>query len=52
MTLIEPVAQQLHIPISNVYANVIQFAEDGSYTGFDVEQPTSASGQRAILIDF
>ena len=51
-TLIKPVAQQLHIPISNVYANVLQFADDGSYAGFDAEQPTSASGKQAILIDY
>jgi phosphoserine phosphatase len=40
--MIEPVAHQLGIPISNIVANTILFdAETGKYTGFDTNEPTS-----------
>lgn len=40
--MIEPVAQQLDIPITNIVANTLLFHDDGSYRGFDPNEPTSA----------
>ena len=39
--MIEPVAQQLHIPITNIVANTLLFDTDGKYIGFDPNEPTS-----------
>jgi phosphoserine phosphatase len=39
--MIEPVAQQLSIPIGNIVANTILFDSEGNYTGFDTNEPTS-----------
>ncbi|KAF6023472.1 aay [Bugula neritina] len=44
ISIIQPIADQLNIPTSSIYANHLKFNEDGSYAGFDVDQPTSASG--------
>ncbi|KAI9560732.1 hypothetical protein GHT06_011684 [Daphnia sinensis] len=49
-TLILPVAQELGIPKENVYANRLKFYYDGSYAGFDEDQPTSRSGGKNIVI--
>lgn len=48
--LIYPVADSFDIPRCNVFANRLQFHQDGSYSGFDEEQPTSSSGGKAIVI--
>lgn len=40
--MIEPVAQKLNIPIENIYANTLFFDENGTYAGFDSNEPTSA----------
>lgn len=42
--MIEPVAKHLNVPISHIYANTIFFKDDidGSYAGFDRNEPTSA----------
>lgn len=40
--MIEPIAEQLDIPIQNIVANTLIFKEDGSYSGFDATEPTSA----------
>jgi len=42
--IILPVAKMLNIPEENVFANVLQFNENGDYRGFDLSQPTSDSG--------
>jgi phosphoserine phosphatase len=39
--MIEPVAEKLNIPITNIVANHILFDEKGEYEGFDKEEPTS-----------
>ncbi|KAK4005525.1 phosphoserine phosphatase [Daphnia magna] len=49
-TLILPVANELGIPKENVYANRLKFYYDGSYAGFDEDQPTSRSGGKNIVI--
>jgi len=40
--MIEPVAEDLSIAKTNIYANNIMFDADGNYTGFDADEPTSA----------
>jgi phosphoserine phosphatase len=42
--MIEPIAQQLKIPLSNIIANTLLFHTDGQYAGFDKSEPTSADG--------
>jgi len=40
--MIEPVAEKLDIPKTNIYANTITFDEaSGTYKGFDATEPTS-----------
>ena len=48
--LIFPVAEELNIPLSNVFANTLLFTEDGKYRGFDESQPTSQSGGKGKAI--
>jgi len=50
LSLIAPVARQLDIPLENVYANRLHFLYDGSYAGFDEEQPTSRSHGKAEVV--
>jgi len=42
--IILPVAKMLNVPEENVFANVLQFDENGDFRGFDLSQPTSDSG--------
>lgn len=46
-----PVAQQLNIPIENVFANRIKFYYNGEYAGFDENAPTSESGGKGKVIE-
>jgi phosphoserine phosphatase len=39
--MIEPIAMQLKIPVSNIVANTILFDTNGDYQGFDKDEPTS-----------
>lgn len=48
--LIEPVANELGIPMVNMYANKLFFSYNGEYAGFDATQPTSHSGGKAEAI--
>lgn len=48
--LIHPVVSQLGIPKEHVFANRLKFYYDGSYAGFDEDQPTSRSGGKSIVI--
>ncbi|XP_030386236.1 phosphoserine phosphatase [Scaptodrosophila lebanonensis] len=48
--LIAPVAQELGIPLSNLYANKLHFDYEGAYASFDTTQPTSRSGGKAEAI--
>lgn len=48
--LIEPVANELGIPISHLYANKLFFDHNGEYAAFDRDQPTSRSGGKAEAI--
>jgi len=40
--MIEPVAREVCVSKSNIFANSILFDEDGNYAGFDPEEETSA----------
>lgn len=46
-----PLANILHIPSQNVYANKLQFDSNGCYAGFDFRQPTSESGGKPKVLD-
>ncbi|EDW69604.1 phosphoserine phosphatase [Drosophila virilis] len=48
--LIAPVAAELGIPLTNMYANKILFDYKGAYDSFDINQPTSRSGGKADAI--
>lgn len=48
--LIEPVATELDIPMTNVFANKLMFYFNGEYAGFDINQPTSHSGGKGEAI--
>lgn len=48
--LINPVANEIGIPLDHVYANKLHFLFNGEYAGFDVNQPTSHSGGKAEAI--
>ncbi|CAJ0936803.1 unnamed protein product, partial [Mesorhabditis belari] len=47
-SLIEPVADCLKISRTKIYANVLLFNEDGSYSGFDENELTSDSGSKEV----
>jgi len=40
--MIQPVAERLGVSFDRIYANTITFNENGEYTGFDTNEPTSA----------
>lgn len=48
--LIAPVATELGIPLTNLYANKMLFDYQGYYHSFDTTQPTSRSGGKAEAI--
>ncbi|KAG8461937.1 hypothetical protein KFE25_013956 [Diacronema lutheri] len=48
--MIEPVADGLGIAREDVVANRLFFNEDGSFAGFDRDEPTSRSGGKAVAI--
>ncbi|KAL7046350.1 hypothetical protein ACKWTF_002549 [Chironomus riparius] len=39
-SLIDPVCQELGIPLTNLFANKLLFDYNGNYAGFDTNQPT------------
>ncbi|XP_021944405.2 phosphoserine phosphatase isoform X3 [Folsomia candida] len=49
-SIIIPVAKDLNIPTSNVYANKLKFYYDGEYAGFDENQLTSRSGGKGAAV--
>lgn len=50
-SIITPIAQQLNIPVENIFANRLKFYYTGEYAGFDDSAPTSRSGGKAVVID-
>ena len=48
--MIEPVAEILGIPKERIYANSVLFEADGSYSGFDDQEPTSRSGGKPEVV--
>lgn len=51
-TIIEPVANELDVPVKNIFANRIKFYFDGSYAGFDENQPTSMQDGKAQVVAY
>jgi len=51
-SLIEPVAKELGIPVKNIFANKLKFFHDGSYAGFDEDQPTSEQDGKPRVIAY
>uniref|UniRef100_A0A0B7A049 Phosphoserine phosphatase n=1 Tax=Arion vulgaris TaxID=1028688 RepID=A0A0B7A049_9EUPU len=49
-SIISPVAAELDLPQENIYANRLLFNEDGSYAGFDTNEPTSQSGGKPRVV--
>ncbi|XP_052779100.1 phosphoserine phosphatase-like [Mya arenaria] len=50
-SLIEPATERLNIPKENIFANRFKFYYDGTYAGFDTDQPTSDSGGKKIVAE-
>mgnify|MGYP003350409580 CR=1 FL=1 len=48
--LIQSAAKELGIPNNHIFANKLKFYYDGSYGGFDEDQPTSRSGGKSVVI--
>jgi len=48
--MINPLADILDISKDRVFANNLLFKEDGSYAGFDAEEPTSRAGGKAKVV--
>ena len=51
-SIVDPVAEQLNIPLTNVFANQLLFNSDGSYVGFDEDEMTSDSGGKGRVIEY
>lgn len=49
-SLIDPVAEELGIPMNHLFANKLLFDFNGNYAGFDTNQPTSRSGGKGEAI--
>lgn len=49
--MIEPVAELVDIPLTNIYANTIFFDAAGDYSGFDDTELTSRDGGKAHAIN-
>ncbi|GMF15453.1 unnamed protein product [Phytophthora lilii] len=49
--MIEPIAEDVGIPLVNIYANTIFFDDDGNYSGFDDAELTSRDGGKAKAIE-
>lgn len=49
--MIHPIAEELDIPFERVFANNILFNTNGSYAGFDVNEPTSRAGGKAVVVE-
>eukprot|EP00042_Codosiga_hollandica_P057047 m.836715 g.836715 ORF g.836715 m.836715 type:complete len:224 (+) comp59487_c0_seq14:3159-3830(+) len=48
--LIRPVADLLHIPAENIFANRLLHDEHGEFLGHDTTQPTSRSGGKVLAV--
>eukprot|EP00808_Paulinella_micropora_P031386 g63896.t1 len=49
--MIAPLAPQLNIPTDRIFANKLLFKADGSYAGFDEQEPTSRAGGKAKVVE-
>ena len=51
-SIVDPVAKQLNIPPTNIFANQLLFNDDGSYAGFDEDEMTSNSGGKGRVVEY
>mmetsp|Transcript_29299 Transcript_29299/g.67458 ORF Transcript_29299/g.67458 Transcript_29299/m.67458 type:complete len:299 (+) Transcript_29299:69-965(+) len=49
--MIEPIADMLNIPRTNIWANDLVFDTAGAYKGFDRKRPTSRSGGKSEVVN-
>ncbi|CAH0561408.1 unnamed protein product [Brassicogethes aeneus] len=49
--IIAPIAAQLKIPYENIFANRLTFYFTGEHAGFDVNEPTSRTGGKAVVVN-
>lgn len=48
--MINPVAELVNVPRHRIYANDLLFNTDGSYKGFNTNEPTSRDGGKSKVI--
>jgi phosphoserine phosphatase len=48
--MINPLAEKLNISKERIFANNLLFNADGSYAGFDTNEPTSRAGGKAKVV--
>lgn len=51
-SIVDPIAEELAIPLENVFANRLIFNSDGSYSSFDEDEMTSDSGGKGRVIEY
>lgn len=49
--MINPIADLLNIPRDHIFANNLLFEDDGSFKGFDANEPTSRKGGKAVVVE-
>ena len=47
---VEPILEQLKIPLDHLYANTLTFDKDGAITGFDEANPLSKAGGKVEVV--
>lgn len=50
--MIEPIAAQLHIPHSHIFANQLRFNEAGDFAGYNAEAFTACSGGKQLALNW
>jgi phosphoserine phosphatase len=48
--MINPIADMLNIPRDHIFANNLLFEADGSFKGYDHNEPTSRKGGKAVVV--
>jgi len=51
-SIVDPIGEQLNIPLENIFANRLIFNSDGSYSSFDEDEMTSDSGGKRRVIEY
>lgn len=45
-----PLAKLLHVPVENVHAVDVYFAENGDYAGYEIDSPLARNGGKAEIV--